>query len=129
MSCAPPAPMDARRGPRSSGSSARPATSPDRETRCTAWCPDRRGHRMTVLLLVKAMLVSAVVLVFLATVGTITYRITEAGLEVLILGRVVRRLPLTDIEEVHRRGALIHENWSSLKFWNSVTIRKRRGLF
>ncbi len=84
---------------------------------------------MTGLIIVQAMLVSAVVLAFLATVGTITYRITQTGLEVLILGRIVRRLPLADIEEVHRRGALIHENWSSLKFWNSVTIRKRRGLF
>jgi len=84
---------------------------------------------MTGLVIVKAMLVSAVVLVFLATVGTISYRITETALEVLILGRVIRRLPLADIEEVHRRGALIHENWSSLKFWNSVTIRRRTGLF
>src|SRR5207247_11248018 len=33
-----------------------------------------------------------------------------------------------DIEEVHRRGALVHENWSSLKFWNSVTIRRRSAL-
>ena len=24
---------------------------------------------------------------------------------------------------------MIHENWSSLKFWNSVTIRRRTGLF
>ena len=83
---------------------------------------------MTGLLIVKAMLVSAVVLAFLATVGTIAYRIAPTALEVLILGRVIRRLPLADIEEVHRRGALIHENWSSLKFWNSVTIRRRSGL-
>jgi len=84
---------------------------------------------MTGLLIVKTMLVIAVVLAFLATVGTIAYRITGTELEVLILGRVIRRLALADIEEVHRRGALIHENWSSLKFWNSVTIRKRGGLF
>ena len=84
---------------------------------------------MTGLLIVKAMLVSAVALTFLATVGTIVYRITPTALEVLILGRVIRRLPLADIVEVHRRGALIHENWSSLKFWNSVTIRRRNGLF
>jgi hypothetical protein len=83
---------------------------------------------MTGLLIVKAMLVSAVVLAFLATVGTIAYRITPSTLEVLILGKVIRRLALADIEEVHRRGALIHENWSSLKFWNSVTIRRRSGL-
>jgi len=84
---------------------------------------------MTGLFIVKAMLVAAVVLAFLASVGTITYRITDRALEVLILGRAIRHLALADIEEVHRRGALIHENWSSLKFWNSVTIRRRTGLF
>ena len=83
---------------------------------------------MTSLLIVKAMLIAAVVLFFLATVGTIAYRITDSALEVRILGRAIRRIPLADIEEVHRRGALIHENWSSLKFWNGVTIRRRSGL-
>ena len=82
---------------------------------------------MSSLFIIKAMLVSAVVLLFLAAAGTIAYRITETALEVLIVGRVVRRIPLADIEEVHRRGALFHENWSSLKFWNSVTIRRRSG--
>ena len=84
---------------------------------------------MTGLFIAKTLLVAAVVLTFLLTVGTISYRITVTTLEVRILGRVVRRLTLADIEDVHRRGALIHENWSSLKFWNSVTIRRRSGLF
>jgi hypothetical protein len=84
---------------------------------------------MTGLFIVKTLLVAAVVLTFLLTVGTISYRITDTTLEVRILGRVVRRLRLADIEDVHRRGALVHENWSSLKFWNSVTIRRRSGLF
>jgi hypothetical protein len=83
---------------------------------------------MTGLFIIKALLVAAVVLVFLATVGTIAYRITDKALEVRILGRTIRRVLLADIEEVHRRGALIHENWSSLKFWNGVTIRRRTGL-
>ncbi|OLD66220.1 MAG: hypothetical protein AUI52_04995 [Acidobacteria bacterium 13_1_40CM_2_68_10] len=83
---------------------------------------------MTGLFILKALLVAAVVLMFLTTVGTITYRITDTALEVRILGRVIRRILLADIEEVHRRGALVHENWSSLKFWNSVTIRRRSGL-
>ena len=83
---------------------------------------------MTGLFIIKALLVAAVVLMFLTTVGTIAYRITDAALEVRILGRVLRRVRLADIEEVHRRGALVHENWSSLKFWNSVTIRRRSGL-
>jgi hypothetical protein len=84
---------------------------------------------MTGLFIIKALLVTAVVLMFLSTVGTIAYRIGETALEVRLLGRIVRRVALADIEEVHRRGALIHENWSSLKFWNSVTIRRRSGLF
>jgi hypothetical protein len=84
---------------------------------------------MTGLFIIKALLVAAVVLVFLATVGTIAYRITDKALEVRILGRTIRRVLLADIEEVHRRGALIHENWSSLKFWNSVTVRRRSGWF
>jgi hypothetical protein len=84
---------------------------------------------MTGLFIVKTLLVAGVVLLFLLTVGTISYRITDTNLHVLILGRVVRRIHLADIEDVHRRGALIHENWSSLKFWNSVTIRRRSGLF
>ena len=83
---------------------------------------------MTSLFIIKALLVTAVVLTFLATAGTIAYRITDSALEVRILGRVIRRVLLADIEEVHRRGALFHENWSSLKFWNSVTIRRRSGL-
>ena len=84
---------------------------------------------MTGLFIVKTLLVTAVVLMFLVTVGTIAYRIADTTLEVLIVGRVVRRVRLADIEDVHRRGALVHENWSSLKFWNSVTIRRRSGLF
>ncbi len=83
---------------------------------------------MSSLDIIKALLVTAVVLVFLTTVGTISYRITDTALEVRILGRIIRRVLLADIEEVHRRGALLHENWSSLKFWNSVTIRRRSGL-
>ena len=84
---------------------------------------------MSLLVIIKAMLIAAVVLTFLAAAGTIAYRITEKALEVLILGWVIRRVALADIEEVHRRGALIHENWSSLKFWNSVTVRRRSGWF
>jgi len=84
---------------------------------------------MSLLVIIKAMLIAAVILTFLAAAGTIAYRITEKALEVLILVWVIRRIRLADIEEVHRRGALIHENWSSLKFWNSVTVRRRSGWF
>lgn len=84
---------------------------------------------MTILTVVKAMLIAAVVLVFLVTVASIDYRIAPAALEVLLFGRVMRRIRLADIEAVHRRGALLHESWSGLKIWNSVTIRRRSGLF
>ena len=83
---------------------------------------------MGLVLIVRAMLIVAVVFIFLALVSTIAYRITGTAVEVLILGRVVRRILLADIEDVHRRGALIHENWSGPKFWNAVTIRRRSGL-
>ena len=83
---------------------------------------------MTSLFLIKTLLIAGVILLFLASVGTIAYRITDSSLDVRILGWAIRRVRLSDIEEVHRRGALIHENWSSLKFWNSVTIRRRTGL-
>lgn len=78
--------------------------------------------------LVATLLIGAVVFLFLAAVGTIRYRLTDAAVEVLILGRVARRILLSDIEEIHRHGALFHESWSGLKFWNAVTIRRRSGL-
>jgi hypothetical protein len=78
--------------------------------------------------ILQAMLIAGVLFTFAALVGTIHYRITPDAVEVLTLGRVARRIPLTDIVEVHRRGALLHENWSGPRFWNAVTIRRRRGL-
>jgi hypothetical protein len=84
---------------------------------------------ISLLWIIKVMLIALVLLVFLSLVGTIGYRITGIALEVRVLGRVVRRVLLADVEEVHRRGALIHENWSGPKFWNSVTVRRRSGLF
>ncbi len=83
---------------------------------------------MSGLILAKVLLVAAVLFVFLALVTTIHYRIAESDVEVLILGRVVRRVRLADIEEVHRRGAFLHESWSGPRFWNAVTIRRRSGL-
>jgi hypothetical protein len=76
---------------------------------------------------VAAMLAGGVLLLFLASLLTLRYRITEEALEVLVLGRRVRRVRLDDIEEVHRRGALIHESWVGAKFWNAVTVRRRSG--
>lgn len=79
--------------------------------------------------IVQAMLLAAILVGFFAVVGSIACRVTPSAVEVLILGRVVRRISLDDIEEVHRRGAFVHESWSGLRFWNAVTLRRRRGLF
>ena len=83
---------------------------------------------MSTLLVVKALLIAAVLVLFLASVGTIHCRIGGDAVEVLILGRVVRRVRFEDIAEVHRRGALLHESWSGPRIWNSVTIRRRSGI-
>ncbi|MBI4169233.1 MAG: hypothetical protein HY510_04770 [Acidobacteria bacterium] len=83
---------------------------------------------MSSLVIAQAMLIGAVAFSLLAVIATIRYRITGEALEVLVLGLVARRVLLTDIEEVHRRGAFVRESWCGLKFWNSVTIRRRSGL-
>lgn len=79
------------------------------------------------LVILQAMLITAILFTFVSLVGTIHYRITAEALEIYTLGMVARRIPLLDIEEVHRRGALLHENWSGPRFWNAVTIRRRHG--
>lgn len=78
--------------------------------------------------LVQAMAIAAIVVLFCAAVGSIRYRVTGDAVEVDLLGRRVRRIALDDIEEVSRRGAFIHENWSGPRFWNAVTLRRRHGL-
>lgn len=83
---------------------------------------------MSGIAILQAMLIAGVLFTFVALIGTIHYRITPDAIEILTLGRVARRIPLADIVEVHRRGALLHENWSGPRFWNAVTIRRRRGL-
>jgi len=80
------------------------------------------------LVILKIMLIAAVLFTFVAATSTIRYRITAGALEVLVMGMVARRVPFSEIEEVHRRGALLHESWSGPRFWNAVTIRRRRGM-
>jgi hypothetical protein len=83
---------------------------------------------MSVAFLYEAMAIAAVLVMFCAAVGSIRYRVTGDAVEVLLLGRRVRRIAFDDIEEVSRRGAIIHESWSGPRFWNAVTLRRRRGL-
>jgi hypothetical protein len=83
---------------------------------------------VSAIVLVQAMAVAALVVIFCAAVGSIRYRVTGDAVEVDLLGRRVRRIALDDIEDVSRRGAFIHESWSGPRFWNAVTLRRRRGL-
>jgi hypothetical protein len=78
--------------------------------------------------LIQAAFIGGALFVYLGLIATTEGRITETALEVRVLGKVVRRVPFTEVEEVHRRGALIHEPWAGPKFWNAVTVRRRRGL-
>lgn len=79
-------------------------------------------HLLSILLIVPILFALITVL------ATLRYRITGTDLEVLILGRRVRRIDLRDIDEVHRRGAFPRESWVGPKFWNVVIIRRRSGL-
>lgn len=63
----------------------------------------------------------------LYAVATLSYRVTDKAVEVLILGHSVRRIRLDDIEEVHRGGAFWNEHWTNFKLWNSVTLRRKSG--
>ena len=89
--------------------------------------PPRTDAKMSGMVILQAMLITAILFTFISLVGTINYRITAEALEIYTLGLVARRIPLLEIEEVHRRGALLHENWSGPRFWNAVTIRRSRG--
>lgn len=79
--------------------------------------------------LIQALFLGGALFIYLGLIATTEGRITESALEVRVLGKVARRVPFTEIEEVHRRGALIHEPWAGPKFWNAITVRRRRGLF
>jgi hypothetical protein len=78
---------------------------------------------------VLAMLLTAIVVTGAACIGSIRCSLGPDAVEVRLLGRVVRRLRLDDIESVDRRGAIVNESWSGPRFWNAVTLRRRRGFF
>src|SRR5262245_7552655 len=73
------------------------------------------------------MLLAPIVVLLFAAIGSIRYRLTDDAIEVEVLGRRVRRFQLDDIEQGRRRGAVIHECWRGPRFWNAVTLRRRRG--
>ena len=82
---------------------------------------------MSVAALVKALLIAAILFFYLASCGSLRYRLTADSLLVEILGIRVRRFRFDDIEAVHREGAFPHEAWGGWRFWNSVTVRRRSG--
>lgn len=82
---------------------------------------------MSVVAILQAMLVIAIVFLYVAAFGSIRYRITDDSLWVEVLGFRVRRFRLDDIEAVHRQGAFPHESWGGWRFGNSVTLRRRSG--
>jgi hypothetical protein len=84
---------------------------------------------MTGATVVLAMLLTGIVVAGAALIGSIRCSLGPDAVEVRLLGRVVRRVPLADIESVDRRGAIVNESWSGPRFWNAVTLRRRRGLF
>jgi len=84
---------------------------------------------MSGAVVVLAMLLTAVLLLGAASIGSIRCALGADAVEVRVLGRVVRRLRLADITSVDRRGAILNESWSGPRFWNAVTLRRRRGLF
>jgi hypothetical protein len=84
---------------------------------------------MSGAVIVLAMLLTAVLLLGAASIGSIRCAIGTDAVEVRVLGRVVRRVRLAEIESVDRRGAIVNESWSGPRFWNAVTLRRRRGLF
>lgn len=79
--------------------------------------------------IVLAMLLTAVAVTGAASIGSIRCSLGAEAIEVRVLGRVVRRVRLADIESVDRRGAIVNESWSGPRFWNAVTLRRRSGLF
>ena len=79
--------------------------------------------------LVLAMLLTAVVVTGAASIGSIRVALAPDAVEIRVLGRVVRRVRLADFASVDRRGAFLNESWSGPRFWNAVTLRRRRGLF
>jgi hypothetical protein len=82
---------------------------------------------VSVIALVQAMVIAAILFFYLAACGSIRYRFREDSLVVEVLGIKVRRFRYDDIEAVHREGAFPHESWGGWRFWNSVTLRRRSG--
>ncbi|MCX7825150.1 MAG: hypothetical protein N2689_06290 [Verrucomicrobiae bacterium] len=81
-----------------------------------------------IIVLFGAALLVAVVVVSVWAAITLRYRITDKAVEVLVFGRCVRRVRLDDIAHVRRGHCFWNEHWTTFKFWNAVTLRRKSGL-
>ncbi|MDD5225195.1 MAG: hypothetical protein PHE84_14520 [bacterium] len=70
-----------------------------------------------------------IALVVLGAMFSLRYRITEAELQIRILGMPVRKIKLRDIAEIKKGKALLGENWAApLPGREMVVITKKKGL-
>lgn len=83
------------------------------------------------LILLGAGLLAAPVLLHLICLVFAEYRLGRHEVEVLIFNRVVRRVPLNQIDDVLVGARFPSELWPSRWFFQSrfLSIRKKRGIF
>ncbi|MBT9138943.1 MAG: hypothetical protein DDT31_01523 [Syntrophomonadaceae bacterium] len=57
------------------------------------------------------------------------YRISDYGVEIILLGFSVRRIPFFNIEDISvGSSGWAGEIWTAFKVWGLVTIKKKKGL-
>jgi hypothetical protein len=60
-------------------------------------------------------------------IATLTYRLGEEALEVLVLGVPFRIIPYAAIQAASRGGSLRHEHWVTFRLRNRVLLSLRGG--
>lgn len=75
-----------------------------------------------------AIVLIAILLVFIQCCH---YRLGRHEFEILFAGKVIRKVPLKEIEAVRVGGSFPCEFWPARDAWSGgrLTIRRRRGLF
>lgn len=86
------------------------------------------GFNIWIGLIVVAVVLTGLLVVF---IQGCRYRLGRHEFEVLFAGKVIRKVPLKDIEAVRLGGAFPCEFWPARDGWSGgrLTIRRRRGLF
>ena len=70
---------------------------------------------------------AAVGAITLYGIATLTVRLGEQAMEIIVLGVAFRTIPYADIQSVDRGGSLFREHWLSFRLNNRVTLYLRRG--